>query len=67
MLAFSIFSQQPFSHFPPQQDEAVLSFPQSLQQDAPLSAFMQAFASLPPQQDLPSFREHDMASLPAAE
>jgi hypothetical protein len=46
--------QQPFPHsLPPQQDFAVLSFPQpSLQQPAAvLSSFMQDLASLPPLQD----------------
>src|SRR3954452_21637549 len=65
--ACSIFLQQSFSHSAPQQADAVLSFPQPLQHDAPLSALMQDFASLP-QQDLPSFEaQHDIPSFLSAE
>jgi hypothetical protein len=55
LAVFSDFiaEQQPFSHFLPQHEAAVLSFPHpSLQQPAALlSSFMQDLASLPPQQD----------------
>jgi hypothetical protein len=61
--------QQSFSHFPPQQADAVLSLPQSLQHAAFLSAaLMQDFASFPPQQDFPSFpAQQEAPSLASAE
>ena len=56
MAASTFFEQQPSLQSLPQHDEAVLSLPQFLQQDAaPLSFFMY---------DLPSLLQQDMASWP---
>lgn len=54
MAACVLFPQQPALHAWPQHEDAVLSLPQSLQQDAAvLSPFMQDLLSLPQQAVVP--------------